>query len=268
MIRSVRTAVFVLVLVSISAGAAAQVIKYDSGQNLVPVFEGWQRNEDGSYRFYLGYLNRNYAQVLDVPVGPNNRFEPGPADRNQPTHFNPRRSEFVFFVNVPKDWDKTRKLQWVLTVNGKTETANGWLQPEWEVDDGVIQMNLGPGGAPPADPPNQYPRVTGGSRDVTASVNDPVTLTVQATDDGIPKPRKPRPGATAPPAPQGLRVRWLHYRGAGSVRFTPEASTPVHGVPIDERSQAVFGSPGTYIVRAVLFDGLLETPYDISVTVK
>jgi hypothetical protein len=268
MMRSVRAAACALALISMSAGARAQVIKYDSGQNVMPVFEGWQRNPDGSYQFYFGYLNRNYKEVLDVPVGPANRFEPGPVDRNQPTHFYTRRSEFVFSVNVPKDWDKTRKLQWILTANGKAETANGWLQPEWEIDDGVIQMNLGPGGAPPIDPPNQYPRVTSGSKDLTAGVNDPLTLTIQATDDGIPKLRKVRPGATTPPRPQGLRVRWLHYRGAGAVAFTPEASTPVHGVPISETTQAVFSSPGTYVVRAVLFDGLLETPYDIIVTVK
>ncbi|MBM3772776.1 MAG: hypothetical protein FJW27_16090 [Acidimicrobiia bacterium] len=257
-----------LALALSNASAGAQDIQYQSGQNLVPVFEGWQRNEDGSYKFFFGYLNRNYGDQLDIPVGPNNRFEPGPADRNQPTHFYTRRHEFVFSVSVPRDWDKTRRLQWIVTVNGKTETANGWLQPEWEVDDGVIQMNLGGGGAPPTNPPNQHPKVTSGSKDMTAGINNPLTLSVQASDDGIPRPRKPRPGATTPPAAQGLRVRWFHYRGAGKVTFTPESSTPVHGKPIDEKTQAVFASPGSYIVRAVLFDGLLETPYDITVTVK
>lgn len=268
MMRSVGVIACALALGLSSARVSAQAIKYESGQNLVPVFEGWQRNEDGSYKFFFGYLNRNYQEQLDVPVGPNNRFEPGPPDRNQPTHFYTRRHEFVFSVNVPKDWDKTRKLQWIVTVNGKVETANGWLQPEWEVDEGVIQMNLGGGGAPPSNPPNQPPRVTSGSKDVTAGVNSPVTLAVQAADDGIPKLRKPRPNPTTPPPPQGLRVRWLHYRGPGQVTFTSDASTPVHGAPIDEKTQAVFSAPGNYLIRAVLFDGLLETPYDIAVTVK
>jgi hypothetical protein len=268
MVRHARAVVVVLVALLAAPGASAQAIKYASGQNLVPVFEGWQRNPDGTYRFYFGYLNRNYQEQLDVPVGLNNRFEPGPADRGQPTHFYTRRHEFVFSVAVPADWDKNRRLQWMLVVNGKTETANGWLQPEWEVDDGVIQMNLGPGGAPPADPPNRHPQVTSGSRAVSAAVGQPVSLTIQATDDGIPKPRRPRPGQTTPLPPQGLRVRWLHYRGAGRVSFAPEQSVPVHGVPIDETTQAVFDTPGAYIVRAVLFDGLLETPHDINVTVK
>jgi hypothetical protein len=244
----------------------AQAIKYDSGQNVVPVFEGWQRMPDGGYKFHFGYLNRNHKEQIDIPAGTNNRFEPGPADRNQPTHFYTRRHEFVFTVDVPKDWDKDRRLQWILVVNGKTETANGWLQPEWEVDEGVIQMNLGPGGAPPANPPNDYPKITTGSEDAAAAVNTPVTLTIEASDDGIPRPRKARPGAT-PPA-QGLRVRWLHYRGAGGVRFTPERSEPVYGKPINESTQAVFDTPGVYVVRAVVSDGLLETMHDIRVTVK
>ena len=204
-----------------------------------------------------------------VPIStPNLHREPGGIDRGQPTHFYTRRHEFVFSVHVPQDWDKNRRLQWILVVNGKAETANGWLQPEWEVDEGVIQMNLGPGGAPPANPPNQYPQVSSGSQDVRAVVGKPVELTLQGSDDGIPKPRKPRPNLTTPPPPQGLRVRWLHYRGAGRATFTPDQSVPVHGTPISESTQAVFDSPGTYIVRAVLFDGLLETPHDITVTVK
>jgi hypothetical protein len=250
-----------------SAPAAAQVIKYDSGQNVVPVFEGWQRNDDGSYKFHFGYMNRNYKETLDIPVGNSNKFDPAPIDRNQPTHFYTRRQRFVFNVNVPKDWDKNRRVTWTIVANGKTETANGWLQPEWEVDDGVIQMNIGPGGAPP-DPPNHYPQVTGGSKDISVTAKSPVRLSIQASDDGIPKPRKPRPNATTPLPAQGVKVRWLHYRGAGGVLFNPPQSEAVYGRPIDESTEAIFDAAGSYVVRAVVTDGLLETAYDISVTVK
>ena len=37
--------------------------------------------------FLVGYLNRNTTQELDVPIGPNNRIEPGGPDLGQPTHF-------------------------------------------------------------------------------------------------------------------------------------------------------------------------------------
>lgn len=268
MTRSIRAGVCVLSLWLAGAGAAAaQIIKYDSGQNIVPVFEGWQHNDDGSYKFHFGYFNRNYEEQVDVPLGPNNRFEPAPLDRNQPTHFYPRRHRFVYSVDVPKDWDKARRLTWTIVVNGKAESANGWLQPEWEVDEGVIQMNLGPGGAPP-DPPNHYPQVTAGSKEVTTAVNRATKLEIQASDDGIPKPRKPRPGATTPPRPQGVKVKWLHYRGAGHVRLSPDQSEPVYGKPISESTEAVFDTPGAYVVRAVVTDGLLETSFDIVVTAK
>jgi hypothetical protein len=267
--RFVRDAACAVALLAVgSAHAWGQAIKFTSGQDIAPVFEGWQRNDDGSFTMYFGYLNRNYEEILDVPVGPDNRFEPAPLDRGQPTHFYPRRQRFVFTATVPKDWDKTKRLMWSITAHGKTETAQGWLQPEWEVDEGVIQMNIGPGGAPP-DPPNHYPQVTRGSKqELTATVGAPLALSVSVTDDGIPKPRKPRKGAEEGPPSAGVSVRWLHYRGAGRVTFDPDRSERVYGRPFDASTKAIFKIAGTYVIRAVVSDGLLETPYDISVTVK
>jgi hypothetical protein len=63
-------------------------------------------------------------------------------------------------------------------------------------------------------------------------------------------------------------VRWLHYRGAGRVTFEPERSERVYGRPLDASTTATFRAAGTYVIRAVVSDGLLETPYDITVTVK
>ena len=52
---------------------------YRTGQNVQPVFEGWQRNPGGTFSLYFGYLNRNYAEEPNVAIGPNNAFQPGPA---------------------------------------------------------------------------------------------------------------------------------------------------------------------------------------------
>ena len=52
---------------------------------------------------WFGYMNRNYEEELDLPVGADNTFEPG-GDRGQPTHFTPRRHKDVFKVTVPKDF--------------------------------------------------------------------------------------------------------------------------------------------------------------------
>ena len=130
-----------------------------SGRNIQPFYEGWQKMPDGHIVMWFGYLNRNFKQIADVPIGPNNHFDLKP-DMGQPAHFYPRRHLFVFKVDVPDGWPADKRLVWTVNFNGRPATANGWLQPEWEIDDGVIQMNLGPGGAPPENPRNAAPRIT------------------------------------------------------------------------------------------------------------
>ena len=127
-------------------------VPMDRGQDVTPAFEGWMRNADGTISMYFGYLNRNFKEELDIPIGPDNNIEPG-GDRGQPTHFYPRRQWFVFTVPVPKDWSTDRKVVWTLTSHGKTNTAKGWLQPEWEIDKGVMQEQVGGGGGPDNEPP-------------------------------------------------------------------------------------------------------------------
>jgi len=54
-------------------------------------FEGWYENGDGPRGFLIGYYNRNTQEELDIPIGPNNRIDPGGPDMGQPTHFLPSR---------------------------------------------------------------------------------------------------------------------------------------------------------------------------------
>src|SRR5207247_893469 len=64
---------------------------HDSGQSVTGAFEGWFPNSDGTFSILLGYYNRNLKQELDIPIGPDNRIEPGGPDQGQPTHFLTRR---------------------------------------------------------------------------------------------------------------------------------------------------------------------------------
>jgi hypothetical protein len=259
-----------------AASGGAQAIRHDTGQNVAPAFEGWERNPDGSYNFVFGYLNRNYEEQVDVPIGPENSFEPGPADRGQPTHFYPRRQRFVFRVVVPKDWDKTRKLVWTLTSHGRTDQAKGWLQPEWELNPDVISENNEGGVLAPGNKP---PTITVGAAQ-TVRLPNTLTLNTSATDDGLPKPRPRRvPIDTAAAAAganpdravrqtEGLRIRWIHYRGPGRVTFDPGSSKPEQKPSITQASTVHFSAPGTYVVRAIASDGQLETAGDVTVTVQ
>ncbi len=62
---------------------------HNSGQSITGAYEGWFSNPDGTFSILFGYYNRNLKQDLDIPVGPNNRIEPGGPDQGQPTHFLP-----------------------------------------------------------------------------------------------------------------------------------------------------------------------------------
>ena len=76
-------------------------LSYSKGQPTYPAYEGWLPLPDGSYNLMFGYMNDNWLEETDVPVGPNNNISPGPADQGQPTRFYPRRNRFVFSVHVP-----------------------------------------------------------------------------------------------------------------------------------------------------------------------
>ena len=260
-----------VLLVSVAGIRVGAQVQYARGQNVAPVFEGWEHNPDGSYSMVFGYLNRNYEEEVDIPLGTDNSITLGGetfGDRGQPTHFYPRRQRFLFRVVVPKDWDKTQKVVWTLNSRGRTDQAKGWLQPEWELSEDVIVENM-EGGVP--DPDNKAPALTINS---VASVTLPMaaTLTATATDDGLPKPYRrndSNPDRNAKPRrPPGVQIKWIQYRGPGKVTFDPENSDVVQGKPVTLTSKVSFGAPGTYVLRAIANDGQLFTPRDVTITVN
>ena len=256
-----------LVLICAGGMRVGGQVQYARGQNVAPVFEGWEHNPDGSYSLVFGYLNRNYEEEVDISVGPNNHVDMD-GDAGQPTHFYPRRQRFIFRVVVPKDWDKKRKMTWTLTSHGRTDVAKGWLQPEWELSDAVIVENLG-GGVPDAN--NKPPVLTIGPVPPVTLPNAAV-LMASATDDGLPKPYRRAPSNpdrdSQPRRPRGVQIKWIQYRGPGTVTFAPDASMVVHGEPVVLTSKATFSAPGTYVLRATANDGQLYTTRDVTVTVN
>ena len=252
--------------------------KFNTGQSVVPYFEGWIRNPDGSFDLVFGYFNRNWQEELVIAPGPDNKFEPGNPDGGQPTYFLPRRQRWVVRYRVPADFGK-KTVTWSITANGRTEKAYGDLIPAEELTERVLMTNgnFNPGEGDPNQPPSitltPLPNVVAGV---------PVTLTASVSDDGLPKPRPeaPRPppptaggrGVTAqvnssgPARPRGLRVTWMAYRGPGKVTFGASGSTPV--VSGQASTAATFAVPGTYVLRATANDGQLSKFVDVTVTVK
>jgi hypothetical protein len=274
--------------------------KYNSGQSVQPVFEGWSWAPDGSINMHFGYLNRNWVEEPTIPVGPNNNIQPGGPDRGQPAYFYTRTQRNLFTVNVPKDWDKKRELIWTVTHNGKTERAVGWLQAEWEIDP-AGGAGGGGGDTDPERKANKAPTIAVAP---VAPVSLPGTASLISTitDDGLPKPRprgRPAVGQETPPtlkggidAPvnvpavaarsaretppgatpaegtgprQGLSVSWIVWRGPADAEFSPRATVPVNG---KGTTTATFTKPGDYVLRATVTDTFKTATQDVKVTVK
>lgn len=103
-----------------------------TGEAVFPAFEGYGPLKDGTNTLLIGYFNRN-KEAVDVPIGPDNRIEPGGPDYGQPTHFLSGRQWGVFAITVPKDFGN-KKLTWTLTVNGHTSTVQFWTNPPYWID--------------------------------------------------------------------------------------------------------------------------------------
>ena len=113
--------------VIVSAGQLPLEPAKQFGAGITPAYEGWFDNPDGSHNFLAGYLNRNRALEVDVPIGPNNKIEPGGPDLGQPTHFLPGRQTGILAVTVPKGFTVQQRLTWTITINGQTKTRSAIL---------------------------------------------------------------------------------------------------------------------------------------------
>jgi len=215
----------------------------ESGQSVTPAFEGWFRNSDGTYTLLVGYFNRNLKQTLEIPVGPDNRIEPGGPDYGQPTQFLPRRNWGVFAIRVPADFGD-RRLTWTITANGQSASIPLGLVKDYQIEP---YKDAAQGNTPPilrfssGGPAHQGPPL-GFAATLTGTVGVPLTLTLWATDDGIVDPNR-----KAPDWP--VTVTWFKHRGPGSVTF--DAQKP----PIDRADgratvTATFDTPGEYVLRA------------------
>jgi hypothetical protein len=237
------------------AGAGAQSYRQ---LGIYPVFDGWETLPDGSLEFYFGYMNRHVTQVT-IPLGPDNNFEPAPADQNQPTNFLPGRHEHVFTIHRPKGF--TGKLVWTLKSGVGVQKANGSPDQLYILE--VEEEDPGEHVVPPQI----------AASDASGKVGQPIDLTTKVTATA----QKERVIEGSGPRNAGLSVAWSLHRGPAPVKFAampgaaaparpagrggrPEAP-PTPGVfttncafPIAASCGAVratFTEPGEYVLRAV-----------------
>ena len=302
-----KTVVGITLAVLVTCQVVNAQSSYQTGQNVSPAYEGWEANEDGSFSMVFGYMNRNWLEELNVPVGPENNISPGPADQGQPTHLLPRRNRYVFKVRVPADFGD-QELVWSLTTKGKTEAAYGTLRQDYRLDYMVIASEtgaLGIGVSTEESRANTPPTITlVGEAMRRAMVGQPVTLVARITDDDLPRTRRraARPPSEGPPKltpaqlrppmrftvqkVNGLHLSWFVFRGEGEVAFDPPqiktwedtrtgANSPWS--PLFTMSEApengewtvqvTFDQPGTYMLRGRADDGGLYHDTDVTIVV-
>jgi hypothetical protein len=214
-------------------------------------FEGWYENDDGSFSLLVGYFNRNTKEVLDIPIGPNNRIEPGGPDQGQPTHFLPRRQWGVFAIRVPKDFGDKR-LTWTITANGQTTSIPIGLVKDYQIEPFKDQamgntpptVKFQPKGPEHVGPPRGF------AATLTGTVGSPVTLTAWAADHSGNEEGDSPARFNAPP----LRVSFSKYRGPGDVTFANAA--PAVDIKNEGRAEttATFSAPGEYWIRTQVND--------------
>jgi hypothetical protein len=234
------------------------------GSSVTGAYDGWYRDKDGTLRLLVGYFNRNTQQDLDIPIGPDNRIEPGGPDQGQPTHFQTGHQWGVFTIAVPKDFGN-KKLTWTIVANHQTNIITLHTRPEWVLEP---FRDAASGNTPPVLKFEQAGRTFTGppaavAAQYTTALPDPLTLTTWVTDEG-PTINVELPPTTEPAGPERGRggrgravggingplvIAWSVFRGPGSVTF--DKPRP----PIDRANggkataTATFSTPGEYLLR-------------------
>ena len=219
------------------------------GEPVAPFFEGWYRNDDGSFTLSFGYFNLNTREVIDVPLGPENRVEPREFDGMQPTHFpvQPRRDRGVFSVTVPPSWgDGEQRIVWTITANGVTYSVPGRVYAP------ALQLDYGPramGSVPPLvrfDPDGEAGQHVQGvwGEPRTATVGEPLTLELWTEEISVRDPEDLVNQVV------DVEVTWFKHQGpAATVEFEPWQIT-VEGGTGEAVTAATFAEPGEYVLRA------------------
>ncbi len=224
-----------------------------TGQPVIPLFDGWYANPDGTFELCFGYHNLNTVQAVDIPLGMENRIEPARFDGVQPTHFDEvpeeyRRRFCVFTVNLT-DLTVAPEVIWTLELGGRAYSVPGSASEHYRMDE-IRQSSRGnsaplvrfeePSGQPEGR--GRRTRLEGGET-VSATTAAPLPLSITVSDpEGIPL------GVT--------RLIWGKHQGPGSVVFAGGEETEIIEATdtLAHATTATFAEPGDYVLRVQAVD--------------
>ena len=256
--RSIRrpqnaTNACLIVLACVGALAAhADSLLAQRNQPIYPAYDGFLKNPDGSYTLAFAYFSHN-AEVVTVPPGPDNSFNPSPVDRQQPTVFKPGHWRFQCVMVVGPEFDG--KMTWKLGYAGTaTGTSERMLQSNWNLVEGAPELSRldyakVPRGVCLNRPPNV--RLLGrtarkGEVTIDAKVAEELHLFGSVADEGL-----PRSGT--------LVVAWRSVKGPGAVTFSNST---------EPRTKASFAAPGLYELELSATDSELSSTLRVVVNVS
>ena len=241
--------------------------KLGFGASVTPAYDGWYDNPDGSHVFLIGYYNRNWSQEVDIPIGPNNKFEPGDPDRGQPTHFMPNRNFGMFTITVPKTFGASERLWWTLTINGVTSRVGMIMSPDFNITPNKSSEEAPNGkyNVPPilkfteSGPAIQNPIASVATAiSKTATVNTPMPLELWAEDDALYTSGTNAAMTRTPPV---VEAEITKYRGPGNIKVDGlhEFKATKGGKPMEPFAgktscTVTFDKAGDYILHVLLTD--------------
>ena len=223
-----------------------------SGQPVVPIFDGWFNEPDGSVSICYGYHSLNLEEDVDVPLGADNAIEPAELDGMQPTHFDEvppeyRRHFCAFTVNVanPRAADA---VVWTLTTRGVSLSAKATGSSYYRIDEPDQPSRAVHAPRVEVLEPVSGAEVRGRSNRIEpgagfrARVDERVPLSLRAL---------PNPGL---PTEMRVRMLWTLHQGPGSVAIEDEDEV-VSGVgEVRHVTNARFSEPGEYVLRLQAVD--------------
>src|SRR5574341_496583 len=197
-------------------------------QSIYLQYDGYVKNEGGSYTLSFGYFNLNQVAVSIQP-GVDNTFTPGLTDRNQPILFEKGRRRFACSMVVPAAFDGN--LQWTVRFAGKTSTTTAkTLDPLYELelnsarrvtgglDLATAQIGVCVNRPPSVQVINPLADINAGADTLAAvsfatRLDQELPLNGSVEDDGLPRDGK-------------LTISWKKISGPGTITFSDE-SQPV-----------------------------------------
>ena len=243
------------------------------GGPVVPLFDGWYQNPDGTYNLCFGYFNVNTEEVLELPIGEDNFIEPIEFDGMQPTQFLPvpdggRRFYCAFTVNVPETFGPDDDVVWTLrsvgvnrSVPGRIKYASYHLEEPMQETRSTVAPTLN---LLDRNGPEAMGRTGVTIGHLEANVGNPLSLTVWAS-----RPVNPyRENDTRP-----IQLWWFKHQGPpGDVTFSEDRIAVPFETLMQSKdgraatTQVTFSEPGEYTLRVQAYHGFSDFEFQCCLT--